>query len=48
MRVGSEVFPGLWLDAAAIIRGDLAQMLKVLDAGIASPEHLAITERLTR
>jgi Uma2 family endonuclease len=34
----SEVFPGLWLDPAALLRGDGAQ---VLQQGIASPEHAA-------
>jgi hypothetical protein len=31
----SEVFPGLWLDPAALIRGDLATVLQVLQRGIA-------------
>jgi Uma2 family endonuclease len=35
----SEVFPGLWLDAAALLRGDLAGVLQVLQQGLASPEH---------
>ncbi len=35
----SEVFPGLWLDPAALLRGDLAQVLAVLQQGLASPEH---------
>jgi Uma2 family endonuclease len=34
-----EVFPGLWLDAAAMIRGDMAAVLKVLAEGLASAEH---------
>ena len=42
----SEVFPGLWLDAAALLRGDLAQVLAVLQEGIASPEHAAFVVRL--
>ena len=37
----SEVFPGLWLDLAALLRGDVAQVLAVLQQGIASPEHAA-------
>jgi len=37
----SEIFPGLWLDAAAMIRRDLAQVLQVLQQGLASPEHAA-------
>jgi len=35
----SAVFPGLWLDAAAVLRGDLAAALQVLQQGLASPEH---------
>ena len=35
----SEVFPGLWLDAATMIRGDMPTALKVLAEGLASNEH---------
>jgi Uma2 family endonuclease len=42
----SEVFPGLWLDPAALGRGDLAAVLQVLEQGIASPEHAAFVARL--
>ena len=42
----SEVFPGLWLNPAAIFSGDLAAMLAVLQQGLASPEHAAFVERL--
>jgi len=42
----SEILPGLWLDAAALIRGDLATVLQVLQQGIASPEHAAFVARL--
>ncbi len=42
----SEVFPGLWLDAAALLRGDLAAVLKVVEEGIASPEHAGYVTRL--
>jgi Uma2 family endonuclease len=41
----SEVFPGLWLDAAALIRGDLAAVVAVLQQGIASPEHSAFLQK---
>jgi Uma2 family endonuclease len=37
----SEVFPGLWLDPAALVRADLPEVLRVLQQGIASPEHAA-------
>jgi Uma2 family endonuclease len=42
----SGIFPGLWLDLAALLRGDLAQVLAVLQRGIASPEHAAFVEKL--
>jgi len=42
----SEVFPGLWLDASALAGGDLAQVLAVLQQGIASPEHAVFVRRL--
>jgi Uma2 family endonuclease len=35
----SEVFPGLWLDAAALIAGDMARVNAVLQEGLQSPEH---------
>ena len=35
----SETFPGLWLDPAALLRGDMARVLEVGQRGIASPEH---------
>ena len=42
----SEVFPGLWLDPAALLRGDLATVLAVVQRGLASPEHAAFATRL--
>jgi Uma2 family endonuclease len=42
----SEVFPGLWLDLAALLRGDLASVLQALQQGLASPEHAAFVARL--
>ncbi len=44
----SEVFPGLWLDAAALVRSDLAVVLNVLQQGLASPEHAAFVAQLQR
>jgi hypothetical protein len=43
--VRSEVFPGLWLDPSALIRGDLATVLAVVQHGLASPEHDAFVAR---
>ncbi|HXG13380.1 MAG TPA: Uma2 family endonuclease [Gemmataceae bacterium] len=42
----SETFPGLWLDAAALVHGDLGRVLQVLQQGIASAEHAAFVTRL--
>ena len=42
----SSVFPGLWLDAAAMIRGDLKSALATLAEGIATPEHAAFVKQL--
>ena len=42
----SEVFPGLWLDPAALVRGDMARVLAVIQQGLASPEHAAFVARL--
>lgn len=42
----SALIPGLWLDAAALLRGDAARVLQVLDLGLASPEHAAFVARL--
>lgn len=42
----SEVFPGLWLDAAALVRGDLAGVLVILEQGLATPEHAAFVAKL--
>ncbi len=42
----SEVFPGLWLDPAALLRQDRKRLLTVLRQGLASPEHAAFVARL--
>jgi Uma2 family endonuclease len=42
----SEVFPGLWLDAAALLKFDLRRVWGVLQQGLASPEHAAFADRL--
>lgn len=44
--VKSTVFPGLWLDRPALLRGDLPRVLAVLQQGIASPEHEAFVRQL--
>ncbi|HSU66243.1 MAG TPA: hypothetical protein VLJ39_05210, partial [Tepidisphaeraceae bacterium] len=35
----SEIFPGLWLDAAAMVGDQMPQVLDVLQQGLASPDH---------
>jgi Uma2 family endonuclease len=42
----SGTFPGLWLDAEALCRGNLATVLTVLRGGIESADHAAFVERL--
>jgi len=42
----STVFPGLWLDPAALIREDLPTVMAVLQQGLASPEHAAFAAQL--
>jgi Uma2 family endonuclease len=42
----SEVFPGLWLDPAALLAGNLPEVLQILQEGLASPEHAAFVARL--
>lgn len=37
----SAVFPGLWLDAAALLAGDRARLAETLARGISTPEHQA-------
>ena len=37
----SKVFPGLWLDPAALVRCDLTTLSAVLQRGMASPGHAA-------
>lgn len=44
----SEVFPGLWLDAKALFDDDLDRLIAVLDQGIATAEHAAFVDRLSK
>lgn len=44
--VKSIVFPGLWLDRAALLRRDLPRVFEVLQAGIASAEHASFVQAL--
>ena len=42
----SEIFPGLWLDVEAMLRGDLATVLQRQGEGLAITEHEAFIARL--
>jgi len=42
----SVVFPGLWLDMAALLTGDLARVHAVLRDGLANPTHAAFVTSL--
>jgi Uma2 family endonuclease len=42
----SEVFPGLWLAADALIAGRLAEVLTTLQRGVGTAEHAAFVKKL--
>ena len=42
----SQVFPGLWLDKSALLAGNLAKVLEILQQGLASAEHQIFVEHL--
>jgi Uma2 family endonuclease len=42
----SKVFPGLWLDPAALVRGDTQSVQAALQRGLASREHAEFVARL--
>jgi Uma2 family endonuclease len=42
----SEVFPGLWIDTAALARDDRARIFQVTLDGFKSPEHAAFVQQL--
>jgi Uma2 family endonuclease len=42
----SEVFPGLWLDPQALIRGDRRRLREVIELGCATPEHAEFVAKL--
>jgi Uma2 family endonuclease len=44
--IRSEVFPGLWLDPAALLRRDRKRLLAILRQGLAAPEHAAFMTKL--
>ncbi len=44
----SAIFPGLWLDPAALLASDMARVLAVLTQGLNSPEHAEFVTRLAK
>lgn len=44
--IRSQILPGLWLQVAAMLEGDMSQVLAVLQAGLNSTEHQAFVQRL--
>jgi Uma2 family endonuclease len=46
--IRSLVFPGLWLAVTALLTGDMARVLAVLQQGLASPEHVALVQQLSQ
>lgn len=44
----NAVFPGLWLDASAMVAGDRTRVLEIAQAGAASPEHAEFVQRLSQ
>lgn len=44
--IRSRVFPGLWLAVEELVAGDMARVLAVLQAGLASPEQAAFVQQL--
>jgi Uma2 family endonuclease len=44
----SEIFPGLWLDPAALLADDTRRLREVLGQGLVSPEHAAFVAKLAQ
>ncbi|RIK78815.1 MAG: Uma2 family endonuclease [Planctomycetota bacterium] len=45
-RFRSKAFPGLWLDAPAMLSRNLAKVFAAVDEGTSTPEHAAFAKRL--
>lgn len=46
--IRSQVFPGLWLSVEALLSGDLPQVKRVLDLGLATAEYATFVQQLSR
>jgi Uma2 family endonuclease len=45
--IKSQVFPGLWLNVAAVLNGEMFAVLNALQLGLQSPEHQAFVQELS-
>ncbi|MEH2330280.1 Uma2 family endonuclease [Nostoc sp.] len=45
--IQSQVFPGLWLDASALVAGNMQQVLAVLQKGLSSAEHQTFIQQIS-
>ncbi len=43
----SEVFPGLWLDPAGLLAGDIPKLQAIVNLGCVTQDHAAFVARLT-
>ncbi len=43
----SQVLPGLWLAKSALLSGNLAEVLAILNHGLSTPEHQSFVEKLS-
>lgn len=46
--IKSEIYPGLWLDVNALMEGNLAKVLEVLQQGIATKDHQDFVDNLAK
>jgi Uma2 family endonuclease len=44
----SRMFPGLWIDCPALFAYDTRRLIRVLNKGLASPEHARFIKRLAK
>ena len=44
----SRVFPGLWIDVAALLERDGLRLVAVVQQGLAAPAHAAFVRRLEK
>ena len=44
--IRSQTFPGLWLEVAALLRGEMFAVLNALQMGLQSSEHQSFVQEL--